>query len=181
MSRRAPQGGPGRSGRPPKFAEPRRPVTVTLPERTLRQLESIDADRALAIVRATEALVGQGRSVSQGVELVEISPGRSMIFVGPCPSLERIPWLQLVETAPGRNMLMIPSGTAVDSLEVEILDLLEKGPAVGTDERSLLEELRGQLGSLRRSRRISKAEIIVFDTRRPGARGSRTRRRKEER
>lgn len=163
----APGRAPGRSGRPPKFAEPRRPVTVTLPERTLSQLQSISADRAQAIVRATEAFGGLARPVSKNVELVEISPGRAMIFVGPCPSLRRIPWLRLLETAPGRNMLIIPSGTAVDSLEVEILDLLEKGPAMRPDERSLLVELRGLLGDLRRTQRMSKAEIIVFDTRSP--------------
>ena len=156
---------PRRSGRPPKFAEPRRPITVTLPERTLAQLESIDTDRALAIARAAEAFVGLCRPVSKNVELIEIAPGKAMIFVGPSPSLRRIPWLQLLETTPGRNLLIIPSGTAVDSLEVEILDLLEKGQAMRAGERSLLEELRSLLGTLRRTQRISKAEIIVFDTR----------------
>lgn len=173
MSPRVSGRGPRRSGRPPKFAEPRRPITVTLPERTLSQLESIDPDRALAIVRATEAFAGLGRPALKDVELIEISPGKAMIFVGPIPSLRRIPWLQTLETAPGRNMLIIRSGTAVDSLEVEIFDLLEKGPAMGADERSMLEALRGMLGNLRRSQRISKAEIIVFDTGRPANAGRR--------
>jgi hypothetical protein len=53
----------------------------------------------------------------------------------------------------------------VESLEVAILDLLEKGAAVGAEERSLLTELRSELGRLRREQRISKAEIIFFDTR----------------
>lgn len=173
MNSRVPERAPPKSGRPPKFAEPRRPITVTLPERTLQQLASIDPDRALAIVRATEAFAGLGRPVSKNVQLIEISPGKAMIFVGPSPSLRRIPWLKLLETAPGRNMLIIPSGTAVDSLEVGILDLLEKGPVMKAEERSMLEELRDQLGNLRRSHRISKAEIIVFDTRRPANAGRR--------
>ncbi len=45
-------------GRPAKFDEPRRPVTVTLPVRILTQLAEIDADRARAIVKAVEAVLG---------------------------------------------------------------------------------------------------------------------------
>ena len=30
------------AGRPPKFAEPSTPVTLTLPQRILRQLEQLD-------------------------------------------------------------------------------------------------------------------------------------------
>lgn len=152
------------TGRPPKFNEPRRPITVTLPDRILRQLDAIDGDRAQAIVKVTETIVGRNQSSPKSVELVEISPGRAVLIVGPSASLRRIAWLQLVETAPGRNMLIIPSGTAVDSLEVEILDLLENEPPVDAEERALLVELRNQLGYLRREHRISKAEIIVFNT-----------------
>lgn len=140
---------------------------MTLPERILRRLESIDADRALAIAKAAEAAVVREGPVLPPVEFVDVSPGKAMVFVGPCASLRRIPWLQLVETAPGRSMLIIPTGTAVESLEVAILDLLEKDPVVGEEERRLLWDLRGELGRLRRERRISKAEIIFFETRAP--------------
>lgn len=153
------------TGRPPKFDEPRRPVTVTLPERVLRQLDAVSRDRAQAIVKVTEAVVGGKRSGPRPVELVEVGPGKAVIIVGPCASLSRIPWLQLVETAPGRNLLIIPSGMAVDSLEIAILDILENLPAIDVAERSQLVELRSQLGKLRRAGRISKAEIIFFDTR----------------
>lgn len=153
------------SGRPPKFNEPRRPITVTLPDRILRQLDALDSDRAQAIVKVTEAVVGRDQSNPKNVELVEVAPGKALLIVGPCASLRRIEWLQLVETAPGRNMLIIPSGTGVDSLEVAILDLLEHALPIDADERSLLVELRNQLGSLRREQRISKGEIIFFDMR----------------
>ena len=45
-----------RTGRPAKFAEPSRPVTVTLPERILDLLAAVDSDRAQAIVKAVEAI-----------------------------------------------------------------------------------------------------------------------------
>lgn len=150
-------------GRPPKFQEPRRPVTVTLPERTLRQLEAVDPDRAQAIVKLTESTVGRDQAPPRSVELVEVAPGEALIVVGPCASLRRIPWLKLVEIAPGRNLLIIPSGMAVDSLEVAILDVIEHLPPADQREREMLAELRAQLGRLRRESRISKAEVIFFD------------------
>lgn len=151
-------------GRPPKFNEPRHPITVTLPERTLRQLSALGPDRARAIVKVTDAVVGTNESGPKPVELVEIAPGKAVIVVGPCESLMQVTWLRLAEIAPGRNLLIIPSGTAVDSLEVAILDLLDGLSAQDDDrERALLEELRMRLGALRRQGRISKAEIILFD------------------
>jgi hypothetical protein len=150
-------------GRPPKFDEPRRPITVTLPERTLRQLSAISLDRAQAIVKVTDAVAGSNRTERRLVELIEVAPGKAVIVVGPCLSLKQIPWLRLVEIAPGRNLLILPSGKAVDSLEVAILDIIENLSTLDDRERALLEELRGQLCRLRREDKISKAEIIFFD------------------
>jgi hypothetical protein len=161
MNRTSDKHSPG--GRPPKFREPRRPVTVTLPERILRQLYTIDHDRARAIVKATETVLGLNDAASKPVELVEIEAGKAVIVVGACPSLQQIPWLRLVRIAPGRNLLIIPTGKAVESLEVAILDLIEHEPALDERECSLLKELRNELCRLRRKDRISKAEIILFD------------------
>ncbi|HEY5998239.1 MAG TPA: hypothetical protein VI078_02940 [bacterium] len=152
------------SGRPPKFDEPRRPVTVTLPERILRKLGAIDGDRAKAIVKVTEMVAGRDDG-GRPVELVEASPGRSLIVVGRSEVLHRIPWLELAEVSPGRHLLVLPSGTAVDSLEIALLDLVEHAREIASDERDLLVDLRELLGRLRRERRTSKAEIIFFDTR----------------
>ena len=50
----------GRGGRPAKFDEPSRPVTITLPDRILERLEEIDGDRAKAVVKAVEAVLAGG-------------------------------------------------------------------------------------------------------------------------
>src|SRR5215471_1223002 len=97
-----------KGGRPAKFSEPSRPVTVTLPERVLGSLARIDADRARAIVKATESVM---RKSIEGVELVEVAPGLGVIVVGPSDFLRKIDWLQLVEIAPARYLLSIPPGT----------------------------------------------------------------------
>ena len=59
-------------GRPPKFREPRHPVTMTLPERILDQLAEIDPDRTRAVVKVTEAVVGTGKGRFKPVELIDV-------------------------------------------------------------------------------------------------------------
>src|SRR5262245_25135497 len=100
-----------KSGRPPKFAGPRRPVTVTLPESTLGRLAAIDKDRARAIVKITDAAMPDDRNPRRQIELVEVAPGLGIIIVGPSRLLQRIEWLRLVEVAPMRFLLAIPPGT----------------------------------------------------------------------
>ena len=150
-------------GRPPKFSEPRHPVTVTLPERTLLQLAAINEDRARAIVKITDAVAGNGRH--RPVELVEMAPGKSLIVVGPSQALKRIPFLKLIEIAPARYLLTIPSGTAVESLEVALHDTLND-PNVKHDkgEHAILLELMNLIGHQRRTKRMSKAEILIINS-----------------
>ena len=153
-------------GRPPKFQEPRRPVTVTLPERTLAQLAAIDEDRARAIVKITDAVTGSGRRRVQPVELVEMLPGKSLIGVGPSRALKSIPFLKLIEIAPARYLLTIPPGTAVESLEVALHDMINDSNVQQHDERErdLLRELMNLIGHQRRTQRMSKAEILIINS-----------------
>jgi hypothetical protein len=150
-------------GRPPKFKEPRRPITVTLPESTLTRLLAIDADRARAIVKATNAVMpadGKGR---KPVELVEVIPGLGIIIVGPCRHLQKIKGLRLIELTPTRFLLTIPTGTAVESLELGVVDLLQNvKPEKG--ETRVLEELRDLMRHVRLAGKLSKAELLLVDT-----------------
>jgi hypothetical protein len=153
----------GRSGRPPKFREPRRPVTITLPERTLRLLAAVDRDRARAVVRVTDATVASADGPeSRLVEVVEILPGIGIILVGASRYLRQIPWLRLVELAPGRLLLSIPSGTPVESLEIAVHDLLETVSTEDPRERAILEGLHALIRTLRRGRSLSKAISKAF-------------------
>lgn len=149
-------------GRPPKFNEPRRAITVTLPERTLRQLALIGKDRAKAIVKTVDFTSGI-ESDRKLVDVVEISPGKSIILVTPCEPLRQIPWLRLVEVSPRRALLTIPSGTPTESLEVTLMDLLENKEQMEEQDRLILEDLRSQIGAMRRGRKISRAEILFVD------------------
>jgi hypothetical protein len=147
-------------GRPRKFTEPSRPVTVTLPERTLDQLRTVDADRALAIVKAVDAVTGgTGKNVLT-VDVVEVAPGISVIVIPPTRSLRSIPWLKTIEVAPARHLITIEPGVPIEKIEVAIIDLIEVAKSDVPEEVPTLEALREKMGSLRRRERISKAEIL---------------------
>jgi hypothetical protein len=154
-----------RGGRPPKFHEPRHPVTMTLPERILDQLAQIDPDRTCAVVKATEAVMGTGKGHFKPVELVEMAPGKSLIVVGPSKALRQIPWLKLIEIARARYLLTIPSGTPIEALEVALRDLFHN-PKLQKNEHEtiVLNELLNLIGQQRRTLRLSKAEVLIIDT-----------------
>jgi hypothetical protein len=151
-------------GRPPKFRGTRRPVTVTLPETTLATLAAIDADRARAIVKVTEAVLFTGGQAAKRVELVEVTPGLGIILVGPCQTLQKIKGLRLVEVAPMRFLLALPTGTSIDSIELAITDLLE-GKGFEAVDDSTLSELRDLIRRSRREGLFSKAEMLFIDMR----------------
>lgn len=153
-----------RGGRPPKFHEPRRPVTMTLPKRILDQLADIDPDRTCAVVKVTEAVVGTGRGRFKPVELIEMAPGKSMIIVGPSKALKQIPWLKLIEIAQARYLLTIPSGTPIEALEVALRDLASHSEIQKNKrEKPVLYELLDLIGHHRRTQRLSKAEILIIE------------------
>ncbi len=151
-------------GRRPKFNEPRKPITVTLPERTLAQLAAIDKDRARAIVKLVEHLAANKDEFPSAVEVVSVTSGASIILVGPLRSLRHIESLKLVEVAPGRSLLTIPSGTAIESLEMELVDLLENLAREEASERPSLEKLRQILGHQRKKKAVSKREFLLIAT-----------------
>jgi hypothetical protein len=150
-------------GRPKKFNEASRPVTVTLPERVLRQLSRINEDRALAITRVVDIVAGSAAHPLKPVEIVEVIKGKAIIIIGPSKCLRKISWLHLIEIAPTRFLLSIPTGTPVESLEVAIMDLLENLPPDENEERVLLEELRKCISHQRRRKSMSKGELLFID------------------
>jgi hypothetical protein len=149
-------------GRPPKFRGLRRAVTVTLPEDTLNRLTSVDADRARAIVKVTDAAMPAGK---KPIEVVQVGQGLAIIIVGPSQLLKRIEGLRLIEVAPSRFLLTIPLGTSIDSIEVAVIDAVESATGCGKAERTLLLQLRELIRDLRRRGELSKGEMLFVDTR----------------
>lgn len=152
------------AGRPPKFDGPSSPVTVTLPLRTLEKLEEMDSDRGKAIVKCVDAIAGMALADEKKIEVVKISEKVGMIVIGPCRCLMHIPWLRLIEISPARFLLSVPPGTAVATLEVAIIDILENLPADELAERGVLEELRRLLSHHRRQDEMTTGEILFVET-----------------
>jgi hypothetical protein len=152
-------------GRPPKFREPRYPVTMTLPKRILDQLAEINPDRTRAVVKVTEAVMGAGQGPFKPVELIEMAPGKSLIVVGPNKALRKIPWLKLVEITPARYLLTVPSGTSIEALEVALRDLItHPGLLKNEQENTVLYDLLELIGHQRRAQRLSKEEILIINS-----------------
>lgn len=157
-------------GRPPKFEEPSRPITVTLPESTLEGLRQIDPDRGQAIVKLTQNLLSEGRSAPPLVEVVKMAAKTGLLIIGPCEALRRIPFIHLVEVAPARYLIALESGNDFKTLEIAIHDVLEDIPDENNRERQLILLLLENIRRLRKADRMSMAEILLVsldDERRP--------------
>lgn len=149
-------------GRPRKFSGSSRPVTVTLPDETLERLATINDDRAKAIVKAVDWAVADSDRRSP-VELIEVADNQAIIVVGPSKLLRKISFLKLIEIAPKRFLLVLPTGTAVEALEVAVLDALNSLNGAKNHEARLLTDLQRCLAKQRRGQRMSKAELLLID------------------
>lgn len=147
-------------GRPPKFEEPSRPVTVTLPESTLRELEQIDADRGNAIVKLTKTALRTDGSARPLVEIVEMAANMGLVVIGPTKALRQIPFLHLVEVAPARYLLALAGGYDFNSLEIAINDVLDDVQESEKRERELIVQLLKHMKRLRKADRMITAEIL---------------------
>ncbi len=147
-------------GRPRKFAEPSRPITLTLPESTLRELRHVDPDPGHAIVKLTRSVLHNGGKEKPLVEIVTVSVDRGLIVIGPSQALLQIPFLHLIEVAPARYLLALDSGHDFKSLEIALNDVLDDVPHSDKRERELMMQLRQHIKSLRKSERMSRAEIL---------------------
>ncbi len=148
-------------GRPPKYEEPSRPVTVTLPESTLDILQSIDSDRGKAIVKLAKAAVTGPGGEPGAVEVVEMSRGMGVILVGPSAALRRIPFLRLMEVAPARYLLALEPGNDFRALELALTDAEAELPEGEDHERAVLQRLLEAIRDVRRSDSGRSAEILL--------------------
>lgn len=170
--RTSPPAARNKGGRPAKFGEPSRPVTVTLPDRILSRLAEIDGDRAKAIVKAVESVFGGDGAAPDPVGEMPIGGGESLLTVTDNRFLRRIPWLTLIEVAPGRHLLSLKEGASVEKLEVTLRDILEApGDATGA-ELAVLDRLCESLRAPRRNRAVRPESILIVRNSLAGKAGS---------
>lgn len=153
----------GVGGRPPKFTEPSRPITLTLPESTLEGLRLIDEDRGQAIVKLTQQALRSGDSAQPQVEIMEMAANIGVLIIGPSSALRRIPFLHLVEVAPARFLLALDPGNDFKNLEIAIHDVLEDVPENDERERALIAQLLQHIRNVRKNSRVRMAEILFVN------------------
>ncbi len=151
-----------KGGRPAKFDEPSRPVTLTLPDRILECLADIDADRAKAIVKAVDAVLEKSMPQADMVRELRVSDEEALLTVADNSLLRSIPWLTMIEIAPGRHLLSLKDQASIEKLEVTIVDILDAHPQARPSERRTLERLLECLRTPRRNRAIRTEDILVI-------------------
>ena len=150
-----------KGGRPAKFDEPSRPITVTLPERILERLAGIDTDRAKAIVKAVDTVLDGNGAARGAVGELPIGGGESLLAVADNRFLRRIPWLTMIEVAPGRHLLSLKDGATVEKLEVTLQDILDAPGDARPAELDLLSHLCASLRKPRRNRAVRPESILI--------------------
>lgn len=150
-------------GRPPKYQEASRPITVTLPDSTLEGLRQIHPDRGQAIVKLTRKLLSEGTAYPPLVEVVKMTENSGLVVIGPSEALRHIPFIHLVEVAPARYLIALESGNDFKNLEIAVHDILEDITESNKRERQLLQLLLENIKRFRKSERFSIAEILLID------------------
>lgn len=151
----------GLGGRPPKYNEPSRPVTVTLPESTLERLHRIDPDRGQAIVKLTESLFRTEKMAEERITVTQMGDGVGLIIVGPSKTLRSIPFVRLVEVAPLRYLIALDRTKSFGDLEIAIQDALDDFPKGDAEEKDMMSELHQRIRQLRKGEQMSMAEIVL--------------------
>jgi hypothetical protein len=151
-----------KGGRPRKYAEPSQPITITLPETTLRQLEQIDPDRGRAIVKLAQNASWDTSHERPVVEIVEFAGNTGLVVVGRSDALSKVPFLQLVEVAPGRYLLALDPGYDFNQLEIALNDLLEDVEGQSQADHDLISRLISHFKNFRKSESMSTAQILLL-------------------
>lgn len=151
-----------RRGRPRKFAEPTRVVSLTLPESLIASLSNVHADLGMAVASLVrrDAIAAPRPSA----ELV-VFGRRAVISVRPTAALERRLGVELVPLADGRALIALETPVTLAELELRIADTLEDD-TLQADEREVFETLRGILRDARRSSDVTllRRNIIVLQS-----------------
>jgi hypothetical protein len=159
-----------RRGRPRKFAQPSRAVTLTLPEQVIDTLEQIDSDLSLAVVRLAQADVA--KRPHPAAELVSFG-GRAVIAVNPTKTLEQRTGVILVPLADGRALISFDESMTPARLELTIQDALDEHDLPAHDGE-VFESIRDVLKEARRSSTVAlrQQHIIVLEFSPAGRRGA---------
>ncbi|MGV3516477.1 hypothetical protein [Luteitalea sp.] len=153
-------------GRPKKFDEPTRVVSMTLPESAIDRLSQTDRDLGRAVVRMIDRKLST--RAAPAAKLV-VFGNHAVISVIPTPTLERRVGVQLVPLPDGRALLSFETPKTIADLELSITDALDD-PTLSRDDRVVFDAIRSILREARQASDVAllRRNIIVLEgARRP--------------
>jgi len=148
-------------GRPKKFDEPTRVISMTLPESVIDRLSQTHVDLGRAVVSLIEGKTSQ--RVRPAAELV-VFGNHAVISVRPSPSLEERVGVQLVPLPDGRALISFDNPKTIADLELSISDALDD-TALNKDDRAIFESIRSILREARQATDVAllHRSIIVLE------------------
>lgn len=148
-------------GRPKKFDEPTRVVSMTLPESAIERLSQTHGDLGRAVVTLIDRK--SAPRARPAAELV-VFGNHAVISVRPSPSLEHRAGVQLVPLPDGRALLSFEMAKTVAELELSISDALDD-PQLSSDDRAVFDSIRGILREARQATDVAllRRNIIVLE------------------
>lgn len=155
-------------GRPRKYDEPSRAVTLTLPESVIASLNEVDTDLGYAVTGLARTRLPQ--RIRRPAEVV-MRGHHAVISVEPTPALEQRLGVELVPLPDGRALLAFDALGSAAELEVRVQGALDD-PSLPANDRPVLEGVRDILRDARLSARIDvRPRQILVLTRRRARRG----------
>ena len=150
-------------GRPRKFDEPTRVVSLTLPESVIASLTHLHGDLGHAVTRLARK-VGKHLPGRKPAELVMFGR-RATISVRPSRTLARRLEVELVPMPDGRALMAFDAPQTVAEFELRLHDVLDDATITGED-REACEAMRSILRDARRSDDMALAirNIIVLES-----------------
>lgn len=148
-------------GRPKKFDEPTRVVTLTLPESAVARLLQVHSDLARAVLGLIDARAPAPERPP--AELV-VFGRHAVISVRHTPTLERRIGVQLVPLPDGRALISFDSPRTIAELELAITDALDDR-SLQADDRAVFEGIAAILRDARRDKHVAlqHRNIIVLE------------------
>ena len=150
-------------GRPRKFNEPSRVVSLTLPESVIASLTDLHADLGHAVTRLARK-VGKHVPRRKPAELVMFGR-RATISVRPSRTLARRLQVELVPMPDGRALIVFDAPQTVAEFELRLHDALDDA-TITSEDREACEAMRSILREARRSDDVALAtrNIIVLES-----------------
>lgn len=153
-------------GRPKKFDEPTRVVTLTLPESAVTRLLHLHSDLARAVIGLIDDRVPAANRPP--AELV-VFGRHAVISVRHTPTLERRIGVQLVPLPDGRALISFDSPRTVAELELSLRDALEDS-SLSVEDRAVFDSIGTILRDARRAKHVElqhRSIIVLEGAKRP--------------